>query len=155
MSRAMTTELRKWSRMPLFEGCSLRQLKRATSYCTFIGVEPGCVLHRRQERPDSLVVLVSGHAVAVTGTSGLELLGPGECFGALAPATARKRRPDMVVALTAATVATLTARELAGLLAVCPSVALHLRIDPVATDAGTRPVDVRESRNAADKLDVA
>jgi len=154
MTRAMNAELRARRRLPMFEGCSLRQLKRGSRYCTFIGVEPGRVLHRRGERPDTLVVIVTGHALAVSSSSGLVMLGPGHCFGALARRRSAVDQPDVVIAFTAAMVATLTARELGGLMDVCPSVARVLDVGSPLSGADVTAYDMCASRTTDDRLNV-
>jgi hypothetical protein len=101
-------------------GCSSRELERADRYCTFIAFEPGRLLYRRGERPDTLIILISGQAMALTGGPNVQMIGHGECIGALAASASGGRVPDAAIALTAGTSATLTARELDGLIQACP-----------------------------------
>jgi CRP-like cAMP-binding protein len=126
MSRALISEMRDLSRTPLFAGYSHRQLERADRYCTFIRIKPGRVLYRRGERPETLVILIAGQAMAVTSSSHIQILGPGACLGALAAELSGTSVPDASVALTEGTIAALTARELAGLVAACPGIAQRL-----------------------------
>jgi CRP-like cAMP-binding protein len=127
MSRVVVPEMRQLSSTPLFAGCSPRQLERADQYWTFIRVEPGRVLYRRGEHPDTLVILITGQAATFTSSPDIGILGPGECIGALASAVTGAEVLDAAIALTAGTIAALTARELTGLTAACPAVAGRLQ----------------------------
>lgn len=139
MTRALVPEMRDLSRTPFFAGCSPRELERADRYCTFIRVNPGRVLYRRGERPETLVILISGQAIALTSGPDVQILGPGECVGALAAAATGDCVLDAAIALSAGTIAALTARELDGLIQVCPPVAQRLRSESAASpDCATR-----------------
>jgi CRP-like cAMP-binding protein len=126
MRATLTTHMRALGRTPLFEGCSQRQLRRAERFCTAVNVRPAQELSRPGERPDQLVIILTGRAAAFGSRSPVRWLGPGDWFGAATAQDLWCGGSPKVVALTAGSVVAVARREFAGLFGACPSVAARL-----------------------------
>jgi CRP/FNR family cyclic AMP-dependent transcriptional regulator len=67
--------------VPLFEGCSNRQLKRISRISDVIEVPPGTVIIRKGTPGDRFFVIVDGRARVRVTRRPERRLEPGECFG--------------------------------------------------------------------------
>ena len=110
--------------LPLFFRCSTDEIRTIGKAFDIVTVRPGTVLSSPSQRPNPLVLVLNGEAVAITddGVSGFI---DGSLHGAAEELAGLPRR-DQVVASTDAVVLLLEPRRLVPLLEDCPVFALSL-----------------------------
>ena len=126
MRTPIPTQIRALGCTPLFAGSSPRQLRRADRFCTVVDVRPAQRLSVAGERPEQLVIIVTGLAAELQPGTTVRPLRPGDCFGALATEHHSCRASPTVIAVTAGVVVAVARHELPGFLEACPSVAERL-----------------------------
>lgn len=110
--------------LPLFLRCSTDELRTICKAVDVLTVRPGTVLSSPSHRPNPLVLMIDGEAVAMTDDGVSDVL-DGSMHGA-AEELAGLLRPDQVVTSTDAVVLLLEPRRLLPLLEDCPVFALSL-----------------------------
>ena len=111
--------------IPLFAGCSTKQLSQVRSQLNETTVASGKTLVRQGSTGYECFVIVDGHATVSIDDQVISRLGPGDYFGELALLD-RRPRSATVTATTDLTVMVLTQREFSSLLNIVPGLALKL-----------------------------
>ncbi len=109
--------------LPLFEGCSTKELRHIESLVDEVDVRPGHRLTVQGETGREAFVLVSGEAEVVVDGRAVTRLGSGAVVGEMSLLERPAPRTATVTATTAATVLVLDPRSFSALLDAHPSVA--------------------------------
>jgi CRP/FNR family transcriptional regulator, cyclic AMP receptor protein len=117
MSKQIHSEL---GRMPVFSGCSERELKRVARLGAVVSVEEGHVLTKQGRLGREFFVVLAGSATCHVDDELVARFGPGDFFGEMGLVD-RQPRSATVRASTAMDVLVIDAREFATLLAESPS----------------------------------
>ncbi len=128
--------------IPLFSGCSKKQLVQVRGQLTEITVGAEKSLVRQGSTGYECFIIVDGHATVTIDDHVISRLGPGDYFGELALLD-RRPRSATVTATTDLTVMVLTQREFSSLLEIVPGLALKL-LENLATrlrDANRRSIE--------------
>jgi CRP-like cAMP-binding protein len=121
-------KVQKLGSLPLFAGCSRRELQRLAALCDAADVPAGLMLCGEGRVGLEFFVLVEGQAHVHRGGELVASVGPGGFFGELALLDrATPRRHASVVAATPLTLYVFDARSFAGMLHNMPEIAERLR----------------------------
>ncbi len=112
-------------KIPLFAGCSKKQLSHLRSQLTETTVNAGKTLVKQGSTGYECFVIVEGHAEVLVDDQVISRLGPGDYFGELALLD-RRPRSATVRATTDLLVMVLSQREFANLLDTVPGLSLKL-----------------------------
>lgn len=112
--------------MPLFAGCSDRELRAVVRMGTTIAVEAGHVLTRQGRRGYEFFVVVEGDASCAVDGRHIATFGPGDFFGEIGLA-GHQPRTATVTATTRMKVLVVDFREFGGLMALAPTAAARIR----------------------------
>jgi CRP-like cAMP-binding protein len=130
--------------MPLFAGCSRRELKRIRAQMSELAIRPGVVLAREGRPGNECFIIVEGRARVALGGAALTTLGPGDICGEMA-LLERAPRSATVVAETPMRLYVLNPAEFGALLQDVPRVAQRItrtsserRRIAVPVEAGSR-----------------
>src|SRR5690348_3112949 len=86
--------------IPLFAGCSFKELARIVSLVTEVKGDPGEVLIREGKPGRESFIIVEGQAVVMVGARLVAKLGPGDFFGEMAVLGRHRRRTASVTAIS-------------------------------------------------------
>ena len=111
--------------IPLFAGCTKKELQHLRSLCDEIDVPPGKVLTKQGSVGYECFVIVSGTASVSIDDQVVTSLGPGAYFGELSLLD-RQPRSATVTALSPMTVLVMGPREFSGALDTVPGLAHKL-----------------------------
>jgi len=133
------------AQLPLFDGCSRRELESLARLAVEVDVEAGKVLAAEGEPGREFLIVLSGEAVASHGGQQVATFGPGDCFGEVAVLD-HSARTATVVARTPMRLAVVAAPDFDRLVEQVPALAhrvlrvmAHRLADPGA--AADRPAD--------------
>ena len=112
-------------KIPLFAGCSKKQLNQLRGQLTETTVSSGRTLVKQGSTGYECFIIVDGHATVAVDDQVISRLGPGDYFGELALLD-RKPRSATVTATTDLTVMVLSQREFSNSLDIVPGLALKL-----------------------------
>jgi CRP-like cAMP-binding protein len=118
-------DLEELERMPLFAGCSRRELKRIRAHMSELAIRPSAVLAREGRPGNECFVIVEGRARVALGGETLTTLGPGDLCGEMA-LLERAPRSATVTAETPMRVYVLNPAEFGALLQDAPLVARRI-----------------------------
>jgi CRP-like cAMP-binding protein len=111
--------------VPLFAGCTKKELQALDSACTEVSYPAGRVLCREDEVGRELMIILDGKATVERGGQHVTTLGPGEFLGELSLLD-HGPRTATVTADTDISLLVLTPSELASVLAQVQPIALRM-----------------------------
>jgi CRP/FNR family cyclic AMP-dependent transcriptional regulator len=135
--RRLDPKIERMRRVPLFAGCSLRELEAIAPMVDEVEIGPGRVLMRRGEIPHEFLVLREGEAEVRCASGARRSLRAGDFVGELA-LLAGGPRTATVVTTTQAHLLVLTDRAFARLVECVPQLSLEL----LRTVAARVPLEV-------------
>ena len=137
MARGIPADLlERLAKVPLFSGCSKKELRQIASLGTSLRVGPGTELTRQGDPGSEFIMIVDGHTRCVKNGRTVDRFGPGDFFGELALIT-RHPRNATVVTEGEATVRVFDRREFTTLLDDAPGIARKLLVVLAARQAPT------------------
>jgi CRP-like cAMP-binding protein len=137
MALGKNTKIELLKRVPLFAGCSKKELRELAARTDEIDLKDGYVLMREGRPGREFVVLVEGTAAVTKDGKNLAELGPGDWVGEIALLT-NVPRTATVTATSPIRVLVITDRSFRRLVETMPSIALKVLAsvgDRLASDA--------------------
>jgi len=127
-SRIPQSELEHLGRVPLFSGCSRRELREIARLGTEVEIAEGTELTKERAPGREFFLLLQGEAeCSIRGTTS-GVLGPGDYFGELSLIDGGPRMAT-ITAVTPLKVTVLSASEFKGLLDASPTIATKLLVN--------------------------
>ncbi|MCU1391771.1 MAG: cyclic nucleotide-binding protein [Ilumatobacteraceae bacterium] len=112
-------------KVPLFSGCTAKDLQQVTHLMTEVEVESGTVLVREGAGTPEFFIIIDGTATVTREGKEIGTVGPGDFFGEISIIDGGPRTAS-VTATSAMTINVATHREFVSLLDEAPEIAVNL-----------------------------